>query len=264
MIKYIFPCFSLFLLIGCYFSVKNDKKASNLSTKKPDSSFIDFSYKILAKDSIVYKLYAHVEKPLSFSYYRDGIRYGRNETTIDKEYDIVLYNFSQQKPDTGKAPFAKHDRDFLRVGSKKYVFEEIFGNLNYLKTYPTLIYMFMKAYFFEFDKKKYFVAFFNSSMNRTHPNYLVVLVDLTIKNNPILVLCEYQASDDIHCFGDFNQDNRLDFAYRVQLGDSLICKTLINNKFEDIKGYHLVIVNSPFNPKIDLQKSKWFFDLKNR
>ncbi|MEO1654501.1 MAG: hypothetical protein AAFU64_13230, partial [Bacteroidota bacterium] len=97
--------------------------------------------------------------------------------------------------------------------------------------------------------------------NSTYPNFLMCLFDLSNQEMPELILSEYQASYEIHCLGDFNQDGRLDYAHRVQLGDKLICKSLRKGEFKEMKHYFLTIVHSPHEPKIDLDKSKWFFDL---
>ena len=269
-------CYFIFIISGCSYYSKKDaehtslenqsnkyqeevKKEVALKTENPNLILLD--YKMLAKDSLKYFEYTNLRNSTKTTLYRDSADYDQYYTLIDKEYKIEMYNFSPQKPDyNSPAPWANHDRDYMKIAGKKFIFDQIISEKSYphwdLRPFTNSV-----DYLFYFNGRRYFAAFFCSSTASTHPNLLLCLFDLTTKVAPELIFFEYQASFDIHCLGDFNQDGNLDFASRDQLGNKLICKTLKNNKFEEIEGYYLTIVDSPHEPKIDLDKSKWFFDL---
>lgn len=250
---------TLLILISCN-NLKNTIAQESKSSEKKNHKLVTFDYKLLSKDSLICSQYTNLRHYTITTLLRDNVTYDQYSFQIDEEYGIKIYNYSPQKPDYNSPnPFANLDRDYLQIGNEKYIFDQILYGEDYKKYLNSMT--IGNAYFFSFNNKNYFVCFITSATNSSHPNFLICLFDITVKESSELVLFEYQASYDIHCLGDFNQDKRLDFAFREQLGNKLICKTLNNNKFEILEGYHLKIIDSPHDPKIDLNNSNWFFDL---
>lgn len=254
--------FFILLSLNCSQATKNKKVTSE--EKADVKRMIPFSYSILSKQPLEYSQY-NIHNPIQKTLYRNGEPYFMSQTIIDAELGIAMYSFGHQKPDSSATPYLSHDRDYLQVGNVQYMFDKMFQEMLNLEKYNAFekrLYFLVNACSFSFNDRKYVVAFVNGAHNSNYPNCLTMLFDMTVKEKPELILCEYQASSMVDCFGDFNQDGNLDYAYREQLGNKLICKTLKNGSFEEVKGYYLTIVDSPHEPKIDLNKSKWFFDLK--
>ena len=251
-------CFCIIFLqsISCTIKKKEGKKIKNNSNK-----YIDFNYKIIHKDTIFYCKYIEVNEPIEKKLYKDSAEYNVYIREIDINYPIRLYNYSEQKPVANETPFARHDRDFLQIGSEKFIFDKLEFKDSLTKECPKYFAL-RNAYSFYFNKDTFFVGFFEATRSRSKPNYLICLFNITNKDKPNLLLFEYQASHTIDCLGDFNQDGYLDFAHKVQLENKLTCKTLKNGNFEELEEFYLTIIDSPHEPKIDLQKSRWFFKLK--
>jgi hypothetical protein len=256
--------FLLVILISCYNVPQGNNISLHNTIKKTDDKFIELDYRLLSKDTLKYFQYANSDMAKTKTILeKDGEDYEQYLSKIGENYQINVCNYTPQKPDfKSSAPYATHDRDYIQIGKHKFIFDNIlFGN-EYKNEYP-LNYSLQRAYNFEFDNKKYFVAFFINAFMTTRPDYLITLFDMTQKENPLLILSEKQFWRDIHCLGDFNQDGRLDYA-QYSGKNELICKTLNkNNYFETMKDYYLIIRHTTKH-EIDLKNSKWFFDLDEK
>ena len=233
-----------------------------VSTEETNQKLIPFDYRILMKETLKYFRYEK-KNVIETSLRRDSIEYKSYFYKLDEINEIALCVHSPQEAvfESG-TPYLYHARDYLLIGDKKFIFDElIYGEkYKYLKEPPKSMIL-MNSYKFDFNEKKCFVAFFVTALSSSNPDFYIILFDISQKTIPLLLLSEYQASEDIHCLGDFNQDNQLDYA-QYHFGDKLEYQTLgANNQFEKKEDYYLTIVSGSYKPKIDLEKSKWFFDL---
>lgn len=247
-----------------YSNYINRQLGVNKATKQ---RYIVFNYQSLMRDTLNYFKYKNDSKVRITQFQRrDGIEYKSYLREIDNENEINLCVYSPQEASfENSTPFLNHARDYIQIQGKKFIFDQLIhgDGYKYLNEPPNSMVL-MNAYKFDFNRRAYFAAFFITALSSSNPDFYIVLFDITQKFNPLLLLSEYQASRDINCLGDFNQDNKLDFA-QYHFGDKLFCKTLRkNNQFKKLNGYYLTIVHSTFEPKVDLEESNWFFDLDIR
>lgn len=179
------------------------------------------------------------------------------EYCLDK--GIGLYSYSiigyYQNP-------TKFQRDYLVFKGKKFLIDSLYwkGNLPEENTFMTL---FDNMYKFTLNKHTYLALFsWDGRASTSRPNFLVLLIDYTNPNEITFPLVDYQANDDITCFGDFNSDGNLDYikwGVGWEYIDTIYSYSLIEGSF--IKDpNHFVKVGTEINIgeySIDFENSNW-------
>lgn len=228
---------------------------------KETNRYIPFSYKILAKDSFPYKVYkyetATIEEHILVK--NPQFPYKYEKAAFDKTLGFVIHHYDFQKPDSNNRPFAYHDRAYFELLGKKYVFDRYNEGESYLDTHPRY-FSFSNAYVFTSGGREYFLLLGHQLTNSSKPNFMTWLFDITDRTAHKEILYTHQGCYTIDCFGDFNQDGKLDFVHKIARDGYLTCKTLVGDKFVDIPNYYIT-TTLEYEQRIDLKNSKWFFDL---
>jgi hypothetical protein len=224
------------------------------------NNYVSFKYSLISKIRVNY----HTISDSNFRIIETkNINFGlKNQTTldikeIDKEYRIYLHNYNFHED------IYPYYRDKIFILDKSYYIDSLLYNKKFNSKSKPLHLAYMIGYKFWYNNKSYIGLYFNNLLNPTsNPNYYVILFDITDKNNIKIIATDEQASYNIDCFGDFNGDGFLDFAYWYYYTDTLKCYTIKNNTLNIIKDKYLVLKESENRYKIDINKSKWFFEIK--
>lgn len=240
-----------FLLITSILSCQN-KEMKNYED-------LNFSYSILGKDSLScnYINLSNVKLELT------------KEINHIKEGKISLQKF--QIENENKIYFYKHTftninklttiRDEIELYGVKYKIDSLYYGNDYFKK-PYVFSSLVNVGRFIFNKHSY-IAFFIQDISNpiTFPNTLILLFDISDKNKISYIPIGFQASEDLKCFNDFNNDGILDFAKWTQGYDYIEClyRYELNdkNKFVPKKTDFVFIKEKQDGYYIDIIKSKW-------
>jgi hypothetical protein len=220
---------------------------------------INFDYKLLAKDTISYKIMPKLGEQI-IKIGNDKLakkQYIYNLDTLQK-IAIVVYN-NKYSPE---GEFSTN-RDYIKIKNNKYIVDKLYYGESYLKNDPLALGF--RCYKFNFLERNFISFFFTiANYSSANQNTFVVLFDVTNIENPKLLLTSFQEAYTPLCFGDFNNDGLLDFFAKSRVQNYNSCYYFENDKKKLHKNIKLYIVGSPFSPKIIPAKSKWFFDLSKK
>lgn len=177
---------------------------------------------------------------------------------IDRE--LKLYSYSMTTFYTNPE---KNQRDFLLYGNKKFLIDSLYWR-DKIPNDHTFMTLFTAVYKFQFNKRNYIAMFSgDASVPTTRPNSLVILIDYTNPKKITFPLVDYQACDDISCFGDFNKDGSLDYikwGVGWEYKDTIFSYTILNGDFlRDIN--HFIKIDSEVNIgeyKVNFKNSNWW------
>ena len=155
--------------------------------------------------------------------------------------------------------------DKLKINNKEYKIEELFYEENQFipnKEEPTR-FNYIISYQFDFNNIKYVCMYLiDAQVPTSTPNFFIVLINLTESDIRPVLLSE-QASFNPLCFGDFNNDGKLDYVdwrYGNFFRPYMFFYSLVNHDFEKNKKYFLKIDYNEKNNEyyINKKKSNWF------
>ncbi len=238
------------LLIAC-----NSNSQINLNSNKV------FSYDLLSNDTLV----AELLNPEKFTLiHRKSLRLN-NESEIqefhyllDKELKIKYTKYAGFKSDTSN-PF----RDKFEILDKSFILDQFFYGADYTNNIEPRKSALNAVYKFNFAHKKYACFFIQDVTNPDAMlNTELFLFDVTNLKQLKLILQEVQASENLKCFGDFNKNNKLDFAFwrfGNDFRDTLNFFELDSKKnvFIKDKDHYIVINDSLGDYYIKKKNCKW-------
>lgn len=220
-----------------------------------------FSYSLLSKDTLKYKLTSpdkfklFSKKEIQLTNINATI--GEYHYMIDSIFDIkyIKYNFS------GIDSISIY-KDKLQILGHEITIDSLFYGEDFSKDKISRVSALNRIYNFNFSGREYICFYIQDVTNPSSMlNTDILLFDITNKNNLMLILHDYQASENLKCFGDFNKNKKLDYAF-WSFGDSfqdtLNMFELNDNKFELIKNKYILIDENEKGYYINSDKSKWF------
>ncbi len=227
-----------------------------------------FSYGLLSEDTLKYKII----EPNKFKLLKhDSIQLDkvgmihefRNLVDADLKINYVQYiGYQLGSPDKL--------RDKIELLGREFMLDSFFYGESYSDTSEPRKSALNAVYKFTFSERNY-LCFYIQDI--TNPNAMlnteILLFDITQVNQLRLILHETQASENLKCFGDFNKNNKLDFAYWSfgnDFRDTLEVFELDENKnlfFKDHQHF-IVIKDSLNNYYWDIHHYQWYgSEMKN-
>jgi hypothetical protein len=150
-------------------------------------------------------------------------------------------------------------RDSIFLFDKKYCIDNLFYEKKVLKIEEPLRLNYASGYSFSLNSKKYISLFFwDSTLPTSNLSYYIILFDVSDKKNIKSYFFDEQMSFTPNCFGDFNNDGKLDFA-NWTYDNHFECLTLVGNTFKRIKNKFVVVKEKSHGIfEINWIKSNWF------
>lgn len=154
-------------------------------------------------------------------------------------------------------------RDYITYRGRKILIDSLFWKDN-LPTDNTFMTLFDNMYKFTLSKHTYLALFaWDGRKSTSRPNFLVLLIDYSNPDEISFPLVDYQASEDINCFGDFNSDGELDYikwGVGWEYCDTVFSYSLINGVFTLDKEHYVTIDKEVAigEYEIDFRKSHWW------
>jgi len=221
--------------------------------------YLPFEYKYLSKEILNYQNVIQDGKILNSVFNQDSNDYLIKKNILyNEEYQVI-----HEKNNHEDMPNLL-ETDYIYILNLKYSVDSLFYGSNNANE-EHIITNIVEIYKFIFNTNEYIAIYLWNTGNCTLCTYNIILFDVTNKQKPICIWCGEQISSKLDCFGDFDNDNQLDFI-KVSLsdkGNAGICYSLKNSKFIlDNHHYLSLKIVDDYNLYIDLKKSKWFFDLK--
>ena len=248
----------LILFVVNLMSCKVATKANNKNNNLPSI----FSYNILSYDSLSYQLLTSESFTLisenKIQIKQDYI-ISENKYLIDRNLKINYTKYNLSSLD-----FSTQYRDKLEVLGKTYLIDSLFYGTDFTQDSEPRTSALNAVYKFTFSGKKYLCFYIQDITNPDAMlNTDILLFDITVNSRSKLLLHTYQASENLKCFGDFNKNNKLDFAswsYGNSFKDTLKMYEfdLNQDEFKLVKDYYLVINELKQDYIVDLKRSNWF------
>ncbi len=282
-IKSVFLLIILFCFISCdtNSSKKETLQVIKKQEKKQESKII-FEYKKLHQKPIL--VYKKADSLSLFKNKRQSFR-TQDYMTDFQDFEItpniwfhqngILFRINQKEnlrlPDITRAYFTFN---YKKVFLDYVIFEKLSKenteepesneeyHFNYFRHFP---YHLESVYNFQLGKKTFVVVFmWTVFTNSTNFSMKIALFDITT-NIPKLVLVDSQESKNMDCFGDWDNDGNLDYfhkTYRVQETKKLYVQSLKNDVWTTDSTKYIFLEGSFQKQIINVDKSKWYFDLK--
>lgn len=245
-------CFISILIFSCQQIKKNER----LRIKNNDTLYFNDVYKTVNQDTLKHS--AFFKPRIS---YIDTLENNILRVWIcDSLKNIYSYEFMkfQEYPKI-------NERNYITAYNRKIVLDSLFFNGIYPEDF-TLMTPYFNTYSFNYMNKEYIALFsINARTSTILSNYVLILFDITDRLNVKIVLHKIQASDDIKCFGDFNNDNVLDYidwTVGYAYTDTIHFYSINGSVFEKNSNYY-ILTKRLFNQYefiIDKENSKWFYD----
>lgn len=227
---------------------------------------VEFSYDLLNDDSLEYELilpdkfFLQCENKIKFKNRLND--YIESVYVIDSILNIKYFSYIQRrfKEDSSFS----FQRDKLEVLGISINLDSLSYGEYYTETIEPRVSALNGLYKFNFASRKY-LCFYIQDI--TNPNYMlntkILLLDITDLKQIKIVLQDLQASENLQCFGDFNNNGKLDFAswsFGYNFRDTLQLYELESNRNRFILNdtHYLVLIDSMSGYYINLNKSKWF------
>lgn len=220
-----------------------------------------FSYSLLSKDTLEfnlidpnkYKLIKHDSIQLN----QVGMIYEfRYLVDTDLRINYVQYAGTQaENPDKL--------RDKIELRGMELILDSFFYGENFSDMSEPRKSALNAVYKFTFSERNYLCFYIQDITNPDAMlNTEILLFDITNLNELKLILHETQASENLKCFGDFNKNNKLDFAnwsFGSNFKDTLEVFELNEHKNIFVKDHQhfIVIKDSMNNYYMDFEKSNW-------
>ena len=248
----------LFINITLSYSQNNNYKPSGFK----QSGLIWFSYSLLAKDSLKCQYLDLNAARLVYSKKIDSSSHGV----------ITVQKFALD--DGGKLFYYKHNfanadvqikqRDAIEIQGFKFNIDSLYYGRKYNYKKPYVFSSLVRVAKFNFKNHKY-VSFYIQDLSNpvTLPNTLVLLFDISDTKNILCIPIGFQASEDLKCFNDFDNDGVLDYAdwkqgydYQKRLYRYKLDK---NNRFVIQKKDFVVIEENASGYYINSKESNWHY-----
>ena len=173
---------------------------------------------------------------------------------ISIPHNLKFKKFTNNNPNT-----SFYFRDSIFLFDKKFCLDNLFYGKKTLKNEEPLRLNYASGYTFLLKSKKYISLFFwDSTLPTSNPHFFIILFDITNINNIKPYFFDEQMSFNPYCFGDFNNDGKLDFA-NWKYDEKLYYTTLTGNKYKTLKNKFVLIKESSIGIfYIDWEKSNWF------
>lgn len=219
--KYFIWCLCAISLSNCQHWQSSPAKNQN------DCVFFDYelltSYKVAGSEIIV-------EDSIALSLWETKDFYAR-KVTLDPKRNIHVTFFDQLE---GAKP-AVDSRNVIQLFDNVYKIDSLFFLENFNSDSPAIVNTIGSVYEFNFYSKKLIAFYFQDlSYPITFPNCLILMFDIT---DPVRVKYIYvgkQASENLNCFGDFDNNGVLDYAkwtFGRDFVDTVKCYQLVNDEF---------------------------------
>jgi len=192
-----------------------------------DCVFFDYdlltSYKVAGSEIIV-------EDSIALSLWETK-DFSARKVTLDPKRNIHITFFDQLE---GAKP-AIDPRNVIQLFDNVYKIDSLFFLENFNSDSPAIVNTLGSVYEFNFYSKKLIAFYFqNLSYSITFPNSLILMFDITDSVRVKYIYVGMQASENLNCFGDFDNNGVLDYAkwsYGYDFVDSIKCYQLENEKF---------------------------------
>jgi hypothetical protein len=236
-------------------SLSHISQTYSFSSQEP----LSFSYLLLAHDTLPCQ-YLKIEniKAQSRTEIKDdqGNRIVMRKYLVDTSLNIsyLKYNFS------GTAGITKL-RDAIEFDGKIFKIDSLLSGKNYINQLQMLTGLINVAKF-SFNKSNYIAFFVQDYSNPvTEPNTDLLLFEITNLKQIKYIPIPFQASEDLKCINDFNEDGVLDIAiwsFGYNFVDSLVRFELVgDSKFVLTKKDHVKIEARDRGYFVNVGKSSW-------
>jgi hypothetical protein len=234
-------------------------KTSTQTSIKPNPIF---SYDALSYDTLNYELFT----PDRFNLISENkIQLNRDYVLRESKYLVEQgLKIKYTKYNASNIDTLTQYRDKIEILDKSYILDSLFYGEDFSVNSEPRTSALNAVYKFSFANRKYLCFYIQDITNPDAMiNTDILLFDITNLNQINIVLHDSQASEDLKCFGDFNKNNKLDFAswsYGNSFKDTLQLYELESNRNQFIidKSSFLVITDTAGTYYVDFKKSNWF------
>lgn len=157
-------------------------------------------------------------------------------------------------------------RDSLLIMNTAFGIDNLFNGNKFDALQEPLHLSYLCGYRFNICMKSYIALyFFDYTMPNSNPNFYITLFDITDPDKITAYALAEQASYTPYCFGDFNNDGKLDYIQWEFEEPVMEVYTLENKTFHKLNGYKVYINQTKEGSYfIDRKKSKWFYSLNDK
>jgi hypothetical protein len=250
------------LCLMLYITLSYSKNSNSKISSIKQSGYTRFSYSLLANDSLKCQYLDLNAVRLEYSKRIDSSFHGI--ITVQKfalDDDAKLFYYKHNFANTNAQI---KQRDAIEIHGFKFNIDSLYYGLKYNYKKPYIFSSLANVAKFNFKTQKY-VAFFIQDLYNpvTLPNTLVLLFDITDVKNIICIPVGFQASEDLKCFNDFDNDGVLDYAgwkhgydYQKKLYRYKLNK---NNRFVIQKKDFVIIEENASGYNINPKESNWHY-----
>lgn len=194
------------------------------------------------------------------------------DSTEIQKHDSIINNVFTYKINTSKVNIKICGgwsrrywyRHSIEIENSTFLLDSLWYGNAFTKDSKPIFISLEGCYYFKFDNKKYLVLFISDLYFPTTSdiNKILLLFDVSEKQNPKFLRIEQQACNNLNCFGDFNNDNQLDYASWNTHSNRLYCYSLVEGRFRLKKNYFLFIKAKDGGYWISKDQSRWFFKIE--
>jgi hypothetical protein len=253
----------LLFYITLNYSQNNNYEASRFN----QSNNTRFSYSLLAKDSLKCKYLDLNLARLEYSKIIDSSSHGVvtvKKYSLDGDSKIFYYKHNFVNTDA-----LIKQRDAIEIYGLKFNIDSLYYGRKYNYKKPYIFSSLVNVIKFNFKNRKYIAFFIQDLYNPVNlPNTLILLFDISEIKNVICIPIGFQASEDLKCFNDFDNDGILDYAdwkqgydYRKRL---YLYKLDKNKKFVIQKKHFVIIEEDVSGYYINSNESNWSYGQINK
>ena len=258
-----------FFLFGLLF-ITNLNFSQNINVKVLKTKELDtiwFSYSLLAKDILKCKYFDLTKSKLQYSKVVDSSFHGvitEQKFLLDDSLKMYYY-----KHNFANSTAQVRNRDAVEIHGLKFNIDSLYYDKKFNRRMPYIYSSLINVGNFNFNSQSY-IAFFIQDLSNpmTLPNTMILLFNITDDKNIFCIPVDFQSSEDLKCFNDFDNDGVLDYAcwrhgydyqkkmYRYKLSRS--------KKFIIQKNDFVVIDENPSGYLINPEMSHWpYWQIKN-
>lgn len=220
---------------------------------------VELLYKNLSENPIEYETITDSLIVSSESINKENVETILDIINLPPPYDYIFFkrhNYLNPEP-----PYIFRDSIFIM--NTAFGIDNIFNGNKFDISQEPLHLSYICGYKFNICIKSYIALyFFDYTIPNSNPNFYIILFDITDKDKINAYGLGEQASYTPYCFGDFNENGKLDYIQWKFEEPCMEVYTLENRIFHKLNGYRVYINQKKSgNYYIDERKSKWFFPL---
>jgi hypothetical protein len=243
----------IFVYLILYLGCSNKRNSENLHVK---DKCTPFSYDRFQSKFVSHNLLENTIIKKVFNKTKASYRV----IQIDNSISITMINensINDMPINIGLNNFSINERNIINIGENKYCIDSLVLGNDFNNNSPSIINSISGVYKLNLQNNKNIAFFLQDLVNPiTNPRTLIMLFDISTQSDIKYISIGFQASENINCFSDINNDGRLDLYYWDFDSDSLFLCQIEESRFQK-SNYYLKINPDVAGFNVCKEDSNW-------